>query len=175
MNPQHTVPMIDDDGIIIYDSHAICIYLSDKYGKNDNLFPKDLIKRAQVNARLHFETGYLFARLRLIFEPIWNGTRTEIPQQLIEYYQKCYPIMEGFLENSDYICGNEITIADFSCISTIVSINNLVPIDPLKYQKLLAWIARVSKLPDFERLCGEGGSTVQKAILAQLEANKSTN
>ena len=172
MNPQHTVPMIDDDGVIIYDSHAICEYLSDKYGKNDNLFPKDLIKRAQVNARLHFETGYLFARLRFIFEPIWQGTCTEIPQELIEYFQRCFPIMEAFLENSDFICGNKLTIADFSCISTISSINNLVPIDAVKYPKLLAWIARLSKLPDYDRLCGDGGAAVQKAVLAKLETNK---
>lgn len=49
-----------------YFSHAIIMYLVDKYGKNDSLYPKDLNKRALVNQILFFDTGVLFARLKSI-------------------------------------------------------------------------------------------------------------
>ena len=62
MNPQHTVPtLVEDDGFVLWESHAIMPYLVDKYGKEDDpLYPKDLRKRATINQRLHFNNGVLF-------------------------------------------------------------------------------------------------------------------
>ncbi|KAF9407634.1 hypothetical protein HW555_012407 [Spodoptera exigua] len=31
-NPLHTVPLLEDDGLVLQDSHAIMIYLVSKYG-----------------------------------------------------------------------------------------------------------------------------------------------
>lgn len=62
MNPQHTVPLLDDDGFYLADSHAICSYLVGKYAKDDSLYPEDLKKRGKVQERLHFDNGILFYR-----------------------------------------------------------------------------------------------------------------
>lgn len=70
INPQHTIPTLDDNGSIIWDSHAISTYLVEKYAKNDKLYPKDLVQRAQIDQRLHFDSGFLFARLRFLFVSI---------------------------------------------------------------------------------------------------------
>lgn len=70
MNPQHTVPVLDDNGTIVCESHAIMIYLVSKYGKDDSLYSKELVKQAKLNAALHFESGVLFARLRFVFVSI---------------------------------------------------------------------------------------------------------
>jgi len=70
INPQHTIPtLVEDDGFILVDSHAIMGYLVDKYGKDDSLYPRDLRKRATVNHRLHFECGILLPRNRALFRP----------------------------------------------------------------------------------------------------------
>lgn len=58
--------MLKDGGAIVNDSHAIMIYLVTKYGKDGNLYPKDLAKQAKVNAALCFDCGVLFARLRFV-------------------------------------------------------------------------------------------------------------
>lgn len=63
INPQHTVPTLDDDGYILSNSHAINAYLVDKYGKDDSLYPKDLKKRGVVNQRLFFNEGIFFHAL----------------------------------------------------------------------------------------------------------------
>ena len=66
LNPQHTIPVLVDDGKTIRDSHAIMIYLVDKYGKSNDLYPKDHYLRSKINAALHFESGIIFARLRFM-------------------------------------------------------------------------------------------------------------
>lgn len=172
LNPQHTIPMINDNGVVVYDSHAIAAYLVDKYGKDDKLYPKDLAKRAEVNARLHFDTGFLFARLRFLYEPILYNGSSVVPQDKVEYLQKCWPLMEAFLEKHNYVCGNEMTIADLCCVATISSVGHYGPIDSAKYPKLLAWLKRMAQLPYYNEANGIGAEMLIKSVDDMLMKNK---
>ncbi|XP_031349110.1 glutathione S-transferase 1-like isoform X2 [Photinus pyralis] len=147
INPQHTLPtLVDDDGTIVWDSHAINAYLVSKYGKDDSLYPKDFAKRALVDQRLHFDSGWAFLGMRNI-EPIYfRGSKT-IPEYLKENANKIYNFLETFLEGKMWVAGDNITIADFSLISSITSLNVLVPIDSGKFPKVAAWIQRSEQLP----------------------------
>ena len=53
VNPRGTIPAIDDNGVILWESHAILIYLCEKYSWYD-LWPDALVARAKVNQYLHF-------------------------------------------------------------------------------------------------------------------------
>lgn len=72
LNPQHTVPTFVDDGFVLWESRAIGSYLADKYGKDDQFYPKDLKKRAVVNQRLYFDASNLFVKIRAICVSIYR-------------------------------------------------------------------------------------------------------
>lgn len=156
MNPQHTIPVLDDNGVIVVDSHAICAYLSEKYGETDRLYPKDLEKRALVDARLHFDSSNLFARLRFLYEPVLFMKSTELADDRIQLLQTSWDILERFLENSLYVCGDEMTIADFSLVSTAASATEIVPLEREKHLKIIEWMERMSQLSYYDELNGEG-------------------
>lgn len=61
--------MLDDNGTIVCESHAIMIYLASKFGKDDGnlLYPKELAEQAKVHAALFFESSAMFPRMRAIF------------------------------------------------------------------------------------------------------------
>ncbi|CAK1579732.1 unnamed protein product [Parnassius mnemosyne] len=62
MNPQHTVPTIEDDGFVLCESRAISRYLVNKYGKGSALYPEDVQARAVIDQRLDFDLGTLYSR-----------------------------------------------------------------------------------------------------------------
>ncbi|KAF5290820.1 hypothetical protein FQA39_LY14582 [Lamprigera yunnana] len=148
LNPQHTIPtLVDDDGTVIWDSHAINTYLISKYGKDDSLYPKDLALRAKVDQRLHFDSGLAFPGIRRITEPIvFRGMRT-IPENLKEDNLKTYGFLETFLKDSKWMVGNNLTVADMCLIPSITTLNLLVPIDENKFPNLTAYIKRAEELP----------------------------
>nr|AEJ87239.1 glutathione s-transferase E5 [Anopheles funestus] len=156
LNPQHTIPIIDDGGVIVRDSHAIIIYLVLKYGQDHSLYPDDPIIRAKVNAALHFDSGVLFSRLRFYFEPILYEGSSEVPQHKIDYMKKGYELLNDALVD-DYMVGNTLTLADVSCIATIATMEEFFPMERSKYPALVAWIERLSHtLPEYEQLNQEG-------------------
>lgn len=63
INPQHVIPTIDDNGLILCESRPILGYLVSKYAKNDSLYPRDSKKRAVVDQRLYFDIGNLYEKI----------------------------------------------------------------------------------------------------------------
>ncbi|KAF5279726.1 hypothetical protein FQA39_LY05416 [Lamprigera yunnana] len=150
INPQHSLPTLDDDGVIIWDSHAINAYLVTKYGKDDSLYPSDLIRRAIVDQRLHFDSCNLFGILRLVSRLLIRNRVETIPQFLIDQMDESFEILNRFLKNSKWAAGDDLTIADFSLISTITSIDIFIPIDLKKYANIDKWMNRVKHLPYYD-------------------------
>lgn len=153
------------------DSHAICAYLSEKYGESDRLYPKDLEKRAVVDSRLHFDSGHLFARLRFLYEPIVFFKSSEWPEDRVQYILTAYDILERFLENSPYVCGDEMTIADICLVATASSLNENIPLESEKHLKIMEWIDRMSELSYYEELNGEPARIFQAGVRDVREKN----
>lgn len=151
INPQHSVPTLDDNGDIIWDSHAICTYLVGKYGADDALYPKDLVQRARVDQRLHFDSGILYPASRAANVSIFNGG-SEVPQDKIDGLYAAYELLEKFLQNDDYLVGNSLTVADLCCVATVTTMDVHAPIEQDQYPKIHGWIERLAELPFFEEL-----------------------
>ena len=63
MNPQHTVPCIEDGELVLNESRPIATYLVAKYGKDDKLYPADIVTRAVIDQRLYFDMGAFYKSL----------------------------------------------------------------------------------------------------------------
>ncbi|XP_046398080.1 glutathione S-transferase 1-like isoform X1 [Ischnura elegans] len=144
INPRHTVPTLVDDGFVLWDSHAIVGYLANKYGKDDSLYPKDPKARAIVDEMLHFDNGTLFPRLRNITFPLLFRGKKELSPEAKQEVEEAYAFMEKFLEERAWVAGNNMTIADFCCVSSITSLECLVP-GIASHPKLAAWVEKCKR------------------------------
>ncbi|KAL5287377.1 hypothetical protein ACFFRR_008341 [Megaselia abdita] len=153
-NPQHTVPTLEDEGRCFWDSHAIIAYLAEKYGQTDSLYPTDLMKRAHVDQRLHFDSGVLFPTLRLVVGALKSGQ--PITEDILSTIHQAYAFLESFLANSLYLVGDLVTIADFSCLASLSSLDLFLPVDGGKYPKVRGWFDRLQQLPYYDEANGKG-------------------
>lgn len=170
----HTVPLLDDRGFYVADSHAIVTYLITKYGadKKSILYPNDIQDRTTVDSRLYFDTGVLFIKLKNITLKGLLGKITEIGQEDIDSVEEAYQMAESYLNKSKFIALDHFTVADICTGATITSLNVMVPIDAEKFPKLIQWIAALYTEKCFQEINAPGIEKVNVYINYLLEGNK---
>ncbi|XP_050515917.1 glutathione S-transferase 1-1-like [Diabrotica virgifera virgifera] len=166
INPQHTVPTLDDDGVVIWDSHAIMIYLAEKYGKDTPFYPTDVAKRARVNRLLFFECGELFSMHRYLCAELFG--KKIFSEDIASEEIKALQFLEVFLKSSKYVAGDEMTIADFSIWATLTNSSNLVPIEETNFPRITEWMELMNQNP-YKEINEPGAATFKKLINAVLK------
>lgn len=172
LNPEHTVPTLDDNGNIIWDSHAINTYLIDKYAADDSLYPKDLVLRAKCNQRLFFNNGTLFQRFRAISRHVFGGG-DEIPEALINAIYDACDLLEANLETDPFLVGEQLTVADVCTAVTTTSLNKLTSIDESRYPNIIAWLNRVKEeISFFDELNEQYANEYFEMLQASMEKHQ---
>ncbi|CAG9785166.1 unnamed protein product [Diatraea saccharalis] len=168
MNPLHTVPVLVDDDVILHDSHAILIYLSEVYGNNGTLYPNNVKQRALINQKLFFNNSYLFTRLGNVTYPIFMSGARGVDQKKLDDINVAYGILEEFLTRTTFLAGDNLTIADIAAFTTVCGLMYILPIDNSRYPKINSWIKKLENQP-YAKKCNEQpakmyGQFIQKAI-----------
>jgi len=120
INPQHTVPVIDDNGFCLTESRAIIQYLANGYAKDDTLYPKVTKKRAIVDQRLYFDMGTLNKSFVEAYIPSILGD-APLDDAKMKKFDDALELLEGFLEQTKYAAGDGLTLADFSIMATLAT------------------------------------------------------
>ncbi|SPP80474.1 glutathione S-transferase D4-like isoform X1 [Drosophila guanche] len=144
INPQHTIPTLVDNGFVLWESRAILIYLVEKYGKDDSLYPKDPQKRALVNQRLFFDLATLYDGFSSSYYKFLHTGKFG-PPEAFKKLETAFELLNTFLEGQVYVAGSQLTIADISILSTISTVE-VVDFDLKKYPNVAKWYANVKKV-----------------------------
>ncbi|XP_026826572.1 uncharacterized protein LOC109611401 [Ooceraea biroi] len=122
INPQHTIPTIDDNGFILWESRPIMIYLVSKYAKNDSLYPKDPKQKALVDQMIFFDAGSLYSNMGKCYLPVIKGLANSINEEDLKRVEKSFEVLNLFLEGRQFAAGENLSIADFTISTTICTI-----------------------------------------------------
>lgn len=154
INPQQTVPAIVDGDFILTESRAICIYLIEKYGKDDSLYPEDVKTRAVINQRLYFDMGTLFKQYVDHYYAKWFGK--EMNPENLKKLEGSMAILDKFLEPTGFAAGTKsFTVADlvlFSTVSTFEAVN----FDFSPYPNVRTWLDLMKKTAPGREFNAEG-------------------
>ena len=118
LNPQHCIPTLDDNGVVLWESRAILSYLANKYGRTDSLYPQDPVKRAKVDQRLFFDMGTLYQRFSDHYYGQVFYNKPANPENY-KKFEEAMGYLDGFLEGSKYVAGENLTIADLALIASV--------------------------------------------------------
>ncbi|XP_055849627.1 glutathione S-transferase D1-like [Episyrphus balteatus] len=137
INPQHTIPTLVDNGFALWESRAICVYLVEKYGKTDSLYPKDPKKRAVINQRLYFDMGTLYQRFADYYYPQIFAKAPADPEKF-KKMEEAFGFLDIFLNGQQYAAGESLTVADIALVAT-VSTYEVAKFDINKYPNVAKW------------------------------------
>lgn len=71
------------------------------------------------------------------------------------------------MEGKDWVAGDDVTVADFSLISSVSVFDIIEPVEPKQYPNLAAWKDKTQNLPYFEA-SRKGLEFVRKLLTQKL-------
>jgi glutathione S-transferase len=152
-NPSKMVPLLEDGDFRLSESSAILKYLAEK--SNSPAYPKDLKARAKVNEMMDWINTQLCRDLAygLVYPQIFPMHKRPDPkhqeQTLAWAKERARNWMkildESLIGNKKYLCGDQITIADYFA-SSFVSLAEFIRSDFKAYPNLNRWYESMKKL-----------------------------
>jgi len=146
LNPRGEVPVLEDDGVVLWDSAAILVYLARKHG-GEQWLPDAPGPMAQVMqwvalAGNEIQFGLQYAR-RGVLQDRWTAGTLEQGQAMARVALNA---LELRLADHAWLALDRPTIADIACFPYVETAPEArVPLDP--YPAIQAWLARCKALP----------------------------
>jgi glutathione S-transferase len=152
MNPNSRVPVIDDNGAIVWESHSIVRYLAAKYG-DGSLWPSDAAQRSLADRWMDWTLADL--QPAFIGGVFWNFYRTPEPQrnwplirQGIARSAIHFKLLDRHLADKPFVGGDQLTIGDIAAGAQLYRYFEL-EIDRPVIPSVEAWYARLSARPAY--------------------------
>jgi glutathione S-transferase len=144
INPNARVPVLDDDGLILYESMAINLYLADRYGDAPS-WPTDPRDRARVYQWSVWSQTEIDVRARHLAR---FGDDAAAKRHAEDERLSALGILDRALEGRPYLLGEDFSLADLNVAATLSEPweNGLVDgeLNPADHGlgELGAWLAR---------------------------------
>jgi len=150
MNPNGKVPVIDDDGFVLWESIAILKYLASKKQK---LLPKNARAMAEADQWMfwwanHPEPAIELLLYELVLKPYFGkpGQDASIMQEARDLLNRYLPVLDKHLASMEYVMG-ELSVADFAIAPPLELSHRRLNVDLAKYPGITAWLARLQTKP----------------------------
>jgi GST-like protein len=152
-NPNHKIPVLDDDGQVIWESGAILLHLGERHDPEDRILPSDPRRRMEAIQYAFFQTGGMGPNLGRLGAALRK--QGEKNTEMIEIFTNEVTRLVGVLDRI-LADGREYLAGDYS-IGDIMHYPWLkVPLDlrfPALVEKprVVEWLERIGKRPAVER------------------------
>jgi glutathione S-transferase len=149
LNPFGQVPVLEDDGVVVYESLAILEYLEERH-PSPPLLPADAAGRAHARQLMHASGDYLAGPLKRwltrLFAPEATWDRTD-QERAVGEIASHLDVLEGLLGDRAHLVG-PFTLADVAyvplvCELDVCDLGHLVGARP----SVRAWIDRLRARP----------------------------
>ncbi|HEY5237699.1 MAG TPA: glutathione S-transferase family protein [Rhizomicrobium sp.] len=128
MNPLGRIPVIEDDGAIVWESHAIVRYLAAKYGEG-SLWAADPAERSVADRWMDWAQADLYPAFFGVFGGFFRTPESQRNWPAIRAAQTrttaLYRILDKLLADQPFIAGGTFTMGDIPAGTTLYRYYNL--------------------------------------------------
>lgn len=154
LNPNGRVPLIDDDGFILWESNAIVRYLAARHAPDSVWYPADTQTRAKADKWMDWTTSTLADPFKPLF---WGVLRTPPEQQdwvaINAAHKICAQhllVAEQALGEQPYLSGEALGMGDIPLGCFIYAWFEM-PIERAAMPHLEAWYERLKARPAYRK------------------------
>ncbi|KAF6210727.1 hypothetical protein GE061_013837 [Apolygus lucorum] len=146
INPQHTVPAMDDNGFAIGESRAILAYMASM--THSPLYPPCPFKKGKIDEMLFFDVGRLYPSFQRVYD-IRGKSPSDQDKKLLS---DSLGMFEEFLSRNGMAASESMTIADLSILTT-VSLTEFLGFNLSNYTRINEWLTKMkAAVPDYESI-----------------------
>ena len=150
LNPNHKIPVLEDDGQVVWESGAILLYLGEKYDRRGVLLPSDPRLRMAAIQYAFFQAAGIGPNLGRLGQAF-----RENKPELIPIFQAEVARLLGVLESilgdgREYLAG-PYSIGDIMHYPWLKAALDLKLPDLMKQPRVLAWLERIGARPAVQR------------------------
>ncbi len=153
INPNGHIPALDDNGVAVWESMAINLYLAEKYGKSP-LWPSSVQDHAHTYQWSFWGMTEVEPQLMAIFlnrMMLPEAQRSEQAAKNAETaLQAPLKVLDQHLNGREYLLGKDFTIADLNVASVMLLIGFL-KLDISGFPRAAAWFNRCTSRPANQR------------------------
>lgn len=148
LNPVGKIPVIEDDGFILFESDAIVKYLCTKNGSP--LYPRDLQQRALVDQWTDFVSIHIGMALgKVLFNRIFAPfAKVPVDEKSISdglmFLNRFLPVVDNQLKTNPFLTGGDLTIADM-CLLANLDPAGAAGVHMERYPEILRWMTSLQK------------------------------
>jgi glutathione S-transferase len=141
-NPNGHIPVLEDDGLMLWESMAINLHLAEKYGKAP-LWPSTVEQRAKVYQWSFFGMTEVEPRLmavlinRMFLPPDQRDEKAAT--QALEALKAPLKVLDDTVKAHGHLLGNEFTLADLN-VAAVLSFAQLAKVDFSTVPSAQAWL-----------------------------------
>jgi GST-like protein len=153
LNPNHKVPVLEDDGQVIWESGAILLHLGEKHDPEGRILPKDPAKRMEAIQYAFFQTGGVGPNLgRLGAALRKEGEKND---EMIAIFgaemNRLCGVLDTILErNGEYLTG-AYSIGDIMHFPWLRIAQAIGAPWITSHERLVAWLDRIAARPAVEK------------------------
>lgn len=154
--PFGQVPAIDDNGFALYESRAICRYLSEK--ADSALTPRNPQQRAKMEQWLSVETSNFTPHaMKFVYNYIFKRPQdAAVLESANANLDSCLKILSEALSENAYFVGDQFTLADVAFMPYVEYLMGTPAAATLeKHPAFIAWWSRVSERPSWKVATGK--------------------
>lgn len=154
VNPNGHIPALEDDGVALWESLAINLYLAEKYGKG-SLWPASVEDHGQCYkwsfwAITELETPLLTLLSHKLFLPPDQRDEKKA-NDAINALKAPLNVLEAVLKGREYLLGNSFTIADLN-VASVLMFGSYVKFDHSATPAVQAWLGKCLGRPASAKL-----------------------
>jgi glutathione S-transferase len=154
LNPNRLVPVIEDNGLVLWESNAIVRYLCRTYGWG-TLSPSDEHQRARADQWMDWSNSTLYPDIIVgLFVPLVRVTAKDRDMAALtaaaSRVGNKLAVLDAQLAGKSFILGDDLTMADIA-VGTLMYRYFTLPVARPKLPNIEAWYAHLAARPAFKQ------------------------